>query len=267
MKRPMTAIVTDENVAAAHLATLERALAATGHPLHRHHHAAGRGHQELQAPGRTLRQAAGGGHRAARPHHRLRRRRHRRSRGLCRGDPAARGGLHPDPDDAARPGRFLRRRQDRHQLAPRQEPDRRLPPAARRHHRHRPARHAAAARTGGGLCRGGEIRPARRCRLLRMAGRRGTRHHARRRAGAHPRHPQVLRGQGRTSSRRTRRRRACARCSTSATPSAMRSNPPPAIRSACCMARASRSAWCRPSASPSARSSARPARRTAWRST
>jgi 3-dehydroquinate synthase len=30
MKRPMTAIVTDENVAAAHLATLERALAARG---------------------------------------------------------------------------------------------------------------------------------------------------------------------------------------------------------------------------------------------
>src|SRR5687767_12038852 len=30
LKRPMTAIVTDENVAAAHLATLERALAAHG---------------------------------------------------------------------------------------------------------------------------------------------------------------------------------------------------------------------------------------------
>ena len=30
LKRPLTAIVTDENVAAAHLATLERALAAKG---------------------------------------------------------------------------------------------------------------------------------------------------------------------------------------------------------------------------------------------
>ena len=39
----------------------------------------------------------------------------RRSRRLCRRDPPPRHRLHPDPDHAAGPGRFLGRRQDRHQ--------------------------------------------------------------------------------------------------------------------------------------------------------
>ncbi len=60
----------------------------------------------------------------------------------------------------------------------------------------------------------------------------------------------------------TRRKPASARCSISATPSAMRWKPRPAIPTACCMAKASPSAWCwrmasRPSsASPRARTPA-----------
>src|SRR4029453_2062575 len=41
----------------------------------------------------------------------------------------ARHRVHPDPDHPAGPGRFLGRRQDRHQRGARQEPDRRVPPA------------------------------------------------------------------------------------------------------------------------------------------
>ena len=44
------------------------------------------------------------------------------------------------------PGRFLGRRQDRHQLPPRQEPRRRLSPAEPRPRRHRPSRHACRSR-------------------------------------------------------------------------------------------------------------------------
>ena len=58
------------------------------------------------------------------------RRRGRRPRGLRRRQHAARPAVHPDPDIAAGTGRFQRRRQDRHQHAPRQEPGGRLPPAA-----------------------------------------------------------------------------------------------------------------------------------------
>ena len=93
----------------------------------------------------TVRRPARRRHRAPRHDHRAGRRRHRRSRRLCRGDPAARRRLHPDSDDAAGAGRFLGRRQDRHQFAARQESDRRLPPAARGARRYRPPRHAAAA--------------------------------------------------------------------------------------------------------------------------
>ncbi len=50
---------------------------------------------------------------------------------LRRGDLQARHRLHPDPDHPAGPGGFLRGRKDRHRHPARQEPDRRLPPAAR----------------------------------------------------------------------------------------------------------------------------------------
>ncbi len=99
---------------------------------------------------------------------RARRRRRGRSRGLRRRGRPARRALRAGSDDAARAGRFLRRRQDRDQLPARQEPRRRLPPAEPRARRYRRARHAAAARVARGLCRGGEIRPDRRCRVLRL---------------------------------------------------------------------------------------------------
>ena len=77
---------------------------------------------------------------------------------------AARRALRPGPDHAAGPGRLLGRRQDRHQLAARQEPRRRLPPAEAGAGRHGAARHAAAARDARRLRRGGEVRPHRRRR-------------------------------------------------------------------------------------------------------
>ena len=52
----------------------------------------------------------------------------------------------------------------------RQEPGRRLPSADPGDRRHRAARHAAAARVPRRLCRGRQIRAARRRRLLRLAG-------------------------------------------------------------------------------------------------
>ena len=77
-------------------------------------------------------------HRARRSRGGARRRRHRRSRRLRRRGGAARPRLRAGADHAAGAGRFLGRRQDRDQFRPRQEPDRRLPPAepgARRHRR------------------------------------------------------------------------------------------------------------------------------------
>ena len=55
---------------------------------------------------------------------RARRRRGRRPCRLCRKHPAARRPPRADADDAARPGRLLGRRQDRHRHAARQESDR-----------------------------------------------------------------------------------------------------------------------------------------------
>ena len=70
--------------------------------------------------------------------------------------------------------------------APGQEPDRRLPPAAAGAGRHRPARHAAGAGLPRRLRRGGEVRAARRRRLLPLAGgeRAGARATATRRRGS-----------------------------------------------------------------------------------
>ena len=111
------------------------------------------------------------------------------------------------------------------------------------------------------LRRGGEVRPARRRRLLRLA--RGERPRARRRrpGGAPARGPPLLRDEGRDRRRATRPSRATARCSTSATPSATRSRPPPATPTGCCTARRWRSAACSPSTSRPASASARRRRR------
>ena len=74
-----------------------------------------------RAPGRTARAAR-----------RDRRRRARRRGRVPRRDLPARHAVHPGPDDARRPDRFVDRRQDRRRPARGQEPRRRVPPAARR---------------------------------------------------------------------------------------------------------------------------------------
>ena len=84
--------------------------------------------------------------------------------------PAARRALRANPDLAAGAGRQLRRRQDRHRHAARQEPHRRVSSTGARARRHRHAAHAAGARAARRLRRGGQVRPARRCGILRLAG-------------------------------------------------------------------------------------------------
>ncbi len=69
----------------------------------------------------------------------------------------------------------------------------------------------------------------------------------RRRRRARACHRDELPRQGRRSWRATSARQASARCSISATHSAMPSRPPPAFPTGCCMARRSRSAWRWPS--------------------
>ena len=135
-----------------------------------HRGAAGRGLQELRDVRDRVRGDHRGAHRARRSRGRARRRRDRRSRRLCRGQRAARARLRAGADHAAGAGRFLGRRQDRHQFAPRQESGRRLPSAGPGDRRHRAARHAADARIPRRLCRGGQIRAARRRRVLLLAG-------------------------------------------------------------------------------------------------
>lgn len=97
-----------------------------------------------------------------------RRRRDRGLGGLRERHPEARLRLRTGADDLAGAGRFVGRRQDRHQHAGRQEPRRRLPPAGDRAHRSDDARYPAVARSPCGLCRGGQIRPDRRPRVLRL---------------------------------------------------------------------------------------------------
>ena len=109
----------------------------------RRHPASGRGDQVLCQPGAGLRCGAGGKDRARRPRGGARRRRGRRSRGLRRSGGAPGRALRPGADHPALPGRFLGRRQDRHQFPPRQEPRRRLPSAEPGAGRHRAPRHAA----------------------------------------------------------------------------------------------------------------------------
>ena len=100
------------------------------------------------------------------------------------------------------------------------------------------ARHPAAARVRGRLCRGGQVRADRRRAVLLLA-RGATARHLRRRPA--PRAEAIgpqLRRQGALRRSPTRRRPASAPCSISATPSATRSKRPPAIPTGCCMAKA-----------------------------
>jgi 3-dehydroquinate synthase len=85
------------------------------------------------------------------------------------------------PTSLAGAGRQLGRRQDRHQHPHRQEPRRRVPSAEAGAGRYRRARHAAAARIARRLCRGREIRADRPAGLLRLAGEKLARHFFRRR--------------------------------------------------------------------------------------
>ena len=129
-----------------------------------------------------------------------------------------------------------------HRLAARQEPRRRLPPADAGGRRHRAARHAAGARIPRRLCRGRQIRPARRRRLLRLAGGELAGVFAGR-PGARARDRGELPRRRPRSWRATSARPASGRCSISATPSATRSKPRPASPTGCCTARRLRSAW------------------------
>ena len=206
--------------------------------------AGGRGLENLCRLREGLRGADRGEDRAQRSRDRARRRRGRRSRRLCGGDPAPRRRFRADADLAAGAGRFLGRRQDRHQLAAGQEPGRRVSPADAGDRRHRGARHAVAARVPRRLCRGRQIR---RCSATPpsspgskptgadvFAGG----------AGARARDRHLLPRQGRDRRARRAREPASARCSISATPSATRWRPRPASPTGCSTARASPSAWC-----------------------
>ncbi len=263
LRQPRVVVVTDETVAGLHLPRLAAGLDAGRPGTPNRGPAAGRADQGLPPfP------EAGRGHPRARhraPHHARRagRRRRRRSHRLCRRDLVARPRLCADSHDAPRAGRQLRRRQDRDRHEIRQEPRRRLPSAGAGAGRHRRARDPAAARAAGGLCRGGEIRPHPRPRLLRLArgGRARSWSPAMRRAGARrcsraapPRPPW---------SPPTSARRASARCSISAIPSAMRSRSKPASAMRCCMARRWRWACGSPSIFRCGSGSARPRRRGA----
>ena len=195
-----------------------------------------------------------------------RRRRGRRPCGLRRRHRAARPRLRAGADHAAGASRFVRRRQDRDQLATRQESHRRVPSADPGHRRYRAARHAAEARLPRRLRRGREIRPARRRRLLRLArSQLAGRVFGRHRAG-------ILRANMRSRShaaarpeswRATSARPASARCSISATRSVTHSRRRPAFPTSCCTARRSRSASLRVRVFGAARAPAAARTRTA----
>ena len=160
--------------------------------------------------------------------------------GFAAGDRAPRHPLRADADDAARPGQFLGRRQDRHQhratartwsassisrawCSPTPASLDTLPP--REFH----AGYAEVAKYG-------LIGDAALLRLARgQLARRSSAGWPRARAGDRHRLPR----QGRDRRRRRARERRSARCSISAIPSAMRSRPPPASRTGSSTARAS----------------------------
>ena len=162
-------IVTDDNVGARHLATIADPLAAAGRLRGSLSMPAGEATKSFEQLQDRHGQAARGRCRAWRLRHRPRRWRHRRPCRVCRGDPAARGALRSGSDQSAGPGRFFRRRQDRDQHVARQESHRRIPSASPGTRRHGRAEDAAGAGNAVRLRRSGQVRPARRPRILRLA--------------------------------------------------------------------------------------------------
>ncbi len=147
-------------------------------------------------------------------------------------------------DDAARAGRFLGRRQDRHQFAHGKNLIGAFHQPILVDRRHRAARHAAAARIPRRLCRGRQIRPARRRRILLLAGSElAGRVRRRQPGGARARHRRLLPRQGRhRRARRARDRRArAAQSRPHLRPRA--GSRLPASPAGCCTARRWRSAW------------------------
>ena len=172
------------------------------------------------------------------------RRRRRRPRRLRRGDLPARHAVRAGADDAARAGRLVRRRQDRHQPSARQEHDRRVLPAARRADRHRlPRARCPSASSSAGLAeviKYGAIRDAAFFAWLEAN---MDALLARDAEALRARDPRELPDQGRDRRRRTSASRASARCSISATRSATRSRRRRATARGC-TAKRSRRAWC-----------------------
>ena len=225
------AIVTDETVAELHLRSADRQ--ASTPPASTMSASASRRARARRASPALETVVDGhprGADRAARRGARPRRRRGRRPRRLRRGDRAPRHALRPGADDAACAGRFLRRRQDRHQHRPRQEPRRRsftsrassLPTSASSIRCRRAIFNAGYAE----VAKYGLIGDAGVLRLagVELAGGR------RRLAGARTCHRRLLPGQGRDRRRRRARGGRSARSSISATPSATRSRRRPASR-------------------------------------
>ena len=136
-------VVTDENVARYHAATLRAGIAAGGLELVKlieltpgEETKSFDGLQDILS---TLLQR---GYQPPRSRHRLRRRRDRRSRGPRRGPRQARRGFRANPHDVAGASRFQRRRQDRDRYARGQEPRRPHQSAALGARRYRRARDA-----------------------------------------------------------------------------------------------------------------------------
>ena len=239
-----TAIVTDRTVATHWLQAAEASLTGAGIAHSRIVVGEGEGSKTYAGLETGQRGADRREDRAQRSGRRARRRRGRRSRRLCGGDPAPRRRFRAGADLAAGAGRFLGRRQDRHQLAARQESARRVPPAGAGGGRHCGARHAVAARSSA---------PATpRWRNTALLGDEAffawlEANHAeivcrRPRPRTCDRH--LAAAPRRRSWRATSARPASARCSISATPSATRWKPRPASPTGCSTARASPSAWC-----------------------
>ncbi len=149
--------------------------------------------------------------------HHLRRRRHRRPRRLRRCHLPARHRAGPRADHAAGAGRQLDRRQGRRQPSARQEPDRRLLPAARRGCRPVGARHAAAPRIPRRALRGDQVRHHLQPHTVRTRGEGSSRDLQSPARRAHLDHRRSVPHQGRRGHRRTKRNRVCAASSTSAT--------------------------------------------------
>ena len=164
-----------------------------------------RGRQVLCRVRPRRRCADRGAHRAARRRHRAWRRGRRRSCRILRRDAAPGRAPGADPDDAARSGRFQRRRQDGNQFAARKEPHRRLSSAVAGAGRHHLSQFPERARFSRWLRRSRQVWAHRRPGLFRVSGIELARR-VRRRTSPSRSDRDQLRGQG--ARRRRRRNRA-----------------------------------------------------------